>query len=104
MIHNKIHLIRPGYPRPKVAYSAESWPETLFISFISVSILPARFLDEMMQAVSENENAKVLTVYYKVARVDLPDHLKVHECLDYDDRDFKTDLVAAITGMSEHLE
>ena len=31
MIHNKIYLIHPGFPRPSIAFSAESWPKTPFI-------------------------------------------------------------------------
>jgi hypothetical protein len=56
------------------------------------------FLDEFTKAVGEVENAKVLTVYYKVDKGRLPDGLRVKECVNYEAADFKEDVVRIITG------
>jgi uncharacterized tellurite resistance protein B-like protein len=53
----------------------------------------------MVKAVSEVENPKMLTVYYKVQRESIPDVLKVPHCLNYEATDFKNQLEDIIRGM-----
>ena len=47
------------------------------------------FLNEMIQCVS-NSSQNVITVTYKVSHDQVPDILKKHDVLDWEDKDFKS--------------